>query len=53
VTMTEGSDLQPLEKGVVRIGNMDIIVVHVNLTNFQIVGRLVMGLWRSVEKITS
>jgi hypothetical protein len=32
---------------------MDREVIHVSLTNAQVGGRLVMGLWRLVENIAS
>jgi hypothetical protein len=49
VTLTEGSDLQPLEKSATRRGHMDREVVHVSLTDARVAGRLVMGLWRPVD----
>jgi hypothetical protein len=53
VTLIEGSDLQPLEKSAVRRGHMDIKVVHVNLTDARVAGKLAMGLWRLVDNRAS
>jgi hypothetical protein len=49
VTLAEGSDLQPLEKSVERIGHMDKEVVHVSLTDARVVDKHAMGLWQPVD----
>jgi hypothetical protein len=49
VTLIEGSELQPIQQSEVRIENMDITVVHVNLTDALVAGRPAMGLWRPVN----
>jgi hypothetical protein len=49
MTLIEGSELQPIQQSEVRIENMDITVVHVNLTDALVAGRPAMGLWRPVN----
>jgi hypothetical protein len=49
VTLIEGSELHPVQQSSVRRGHMDITVVHVNLTDARVVGKLVMGLLRLVD----
>jgi hypothetical protein len=53
VTLIEGSELHPVQQSGVRRGHMDITVVHVNLTDARVVGRLAMGLWRPVDNRAS
>jgi hypothetical protein len=47
--LIERLDLQPLEKCVVRRGNMDIELIHVNPIDAEVSARLGMGLCRPVE----
>jgi hypothetical protein len=49
VTFTKGLDLQPLEKSVLRRGNMHKTIVDMSLIDSQFAGRLAMGLWRPVD----
>jgi hypothetical protein len=53
VTLINGLDLQLLKKSAVGRGHMDIEIIHVNLKDAQVVGRLVMGLWRPVDSRAS
>jgi hypothetical protein len=49
VTLIEGSELHPIQQSSVRRGNMDIAVIHVNLTDARVAGKLAMGLLRLVD----
>jgi hypothetical protein len=49
--LIDGSELQPRKQRLVRIGNMDIRVIHVNVTDAEAIGRLVMSLWRQLDNI--
>lgn len=49
MTLIERLDLQPLENRVVRRGNMDIELIHVNPIDAEFAAGLGMGLCRPVE----
>jgi hypothetical protein len=53
VTLIEGSKLQHAQHSILRRGNMDITVVHMNLIDAQAVGRHDMGLESLVDNIVS
>ena len=53
ITLMERLDLQPLEKRVVRRGNMDIELIHVNPIDVEVAAGLGMGLCRPVENRNS
>jgi hypothetical protein len=53
VTLIEGSKLHLIQEGEVRSGNMDIVVVHANLTDARVVGKLVMRILGPVDRKAS
>jgi hypothetical protein len=53
MTLIEGSKLHPTQHILVRRGHMDIIVIHVNLTDARVVFEHATGLWRLVDNIAS